>query len=336
MKRRDELIVGFTILISFAVVVAGTFWLSQTQLGGGGFFQSARFRTVGGLGAGNPVVLRGVRVGRVRQISIADNEWVEAELQIYEGALLPERPGAIAASASLFGEWQVQIISLDDPPDDPIVLRELQAAQQVVGDGAWPGATLPDIGQLTAQGARIATDIATVSSRIQTAFDSQTVQDMQRSIHDFGQMADTLTRFTEQQTVVFGEVSGNIKEGSDVVTAAVLNLQRAMARLDSATADGELDSIFAHVEQATGQVRSALGSFLALVQLAEENQASFVNVLVGADSVMTRMQNMTGTLGLLVGDSTLYNEATTTVATLRLLIEDIKANPRKYFKFSVF
>jgi hypothetical protein len=131
----------------------------------------------------------------VRQISIADNEWVEAELQIYEGALLPERPGAIAASASLFGEWQVQIISLDDPPDDPIVLRELQAAQQAVGDGEWPGATLPDIGQLTAQGARIATDIATVSSRIQTAFDSQTVQDMQRSIHDFGQMADTLTRF---------------------------------------------------------------------------------------------------------------------------------------------
>jgi phospholipid/cholesterol/gamma-HCH transport system substrate-binding protein len=48
------------------------------------------------------------------------------------------------------------------------------------------------------------------------------------------------------------------------------------------------------------------------------------------------MQNMTGTLGLLVGDSTLYNEATMTVAELRLLIEDIKANPRKYFKFSVF
>ncbi|UCG84963.1 MAG: MCE family protein [Gemmatimonadota bacterium] len=335
MKRRDELIVGFTILIALAIVVAGAFWLSQTQLRSGGFFQSVRFRTVGGLGAGSPVVLRGVRVGRVRQIRIAESEWVETDLQIYEGAPVPERPAVIAASASLFGEWQAQIIDLNNPPDDPIVRRELFDALEAGGD-VWPGATLPDIGQLTAQGARIATDIATVSSRIQTAFDSQTVQDMQRSIRDFGQMADTLTRFTEQQTVVFGEVSSNIKQGSDVVTAAVLSLERAMARLDSATAGGELDSIFASVQGATQHVRDAVGSFLTLVQLAEENQASFVSVLVGADSVMTRMQNMTGTLGLLVGDSTLYNEAASTVAELRALLADIKANPRKYFKFSVF
>jgi phospholipid/cholesterol/gamma-HCH transport system substrate-binding protein len=335
MKRRDELIVGFTILAALVVVVAGTVWLSQTQLGGGGFFQSARFRTVGGLGAGNPVVLRGVRVGRVREIRITESEWVETDLQIYEGALLPERPGVIAASASLFGEWQAQIIDLDDPPDDPIVRGELMAAQEDGGD-VWPGATLPDIGQLTAQGARIASDIATVSSRIQTAFDSQTVQDMQRSIRDFGQMADTLTRFTEQQTTVFGEVSGNIKEGSSVITAAALSLERAMARLDSATSDGELDSIVGSVQTATEEMRNAIGSFMTLMQLAEENQSSFVSLLVGADSLMTRMQNMTGTLGLLVGDSALYNETTGAVTELRLLIADIKANPRKYFKFSVF
>jgi phospholipid/cholesterol/gamma-HCH transport system substrate-binding protein len=335
MKRRDELIVGFTILTALTVVVAGTVWLSQTQLGGGGFFQSARFRTVGGLGAGNPVVLRGVRVGRVREIRITESEWVETDLQIYEGALIPERPGVIAASASLFGEWQAQIIDLDKPPDDPIVRGELMAAQ-VDGGDVWPGATLPDIGQLTAQGARIASDIATVSTRIQTAFDSQTVQDMQRSIRDFGKMADTLTRFTEQQTNVFGEVSSNIKEGSDVIATAALSLERAMARLDSATSDGELDSIVGSVQTATQEMRDAIGSFMTLMRLAEENQASFVSLLVGADSLMTRMQNMTGTLGLLVGDSALYNEATGAVTELRLLIADIKANPRKYFKFSVF
>ncbi len=335
MKRRDELVVGFTILAALIVVVAGTVWLSQTQLGGGGFFQSARFRTVGGLGAGNPVVLRGVRVGRVREIRITESEWVETDLQIYEGALLPERPGVIAASASLFGEWQAQIIDLDDPPDDPIVRGELVAAQADGGD-VWPGATLPDIGQLTAQGARIASDIATVSTRIQTAFDSQTVQDMQRSIRDFGQMADTLTRFTEQQTVVFGEVSENIKHGSNVITNAAFSLERAMARLDSATSEGELDSIVASVQTATQEMRDAIGSFMTLMRLAEENRESFVSLLVGADSLMTRMQNMTGTLGLLVGDSALYNEATGAVTELRLLIADIKANPRKYFKFSVF
>ena len=61
-----------------------------------------------------------------------------------------------------------------------------------------------------------------------------------------------------------------------------------------------------------------------------------MRVIVGADSVMARMQNMTGTLGMLVGDSTLYVEATDALVEIRALIEDIKANPRKYFKFSVF
>jgi phospholipid/cholesterol/gamma-HCH transport system substrate-binding protein len=335
MKRRDELIVGFTIVISLAIVAAGAVWLSQTRLGAGGLIQTARFRTVGGLGVGNPVVLRGVRVGRVREIRIAASDWVETELQIYEAVPVPPNPAIVAASASLFGEWQAEIISLDVPPDDPIVLRDLREAQ-AVGEDAWPGATLPDIGQLTAQGARIATDIATVSSRIQQAFDSQTVLDMQSSIRDFGQIADTLTRFTEQQTVVFGEVSENIKEGSDVVSAAALSLERALARLDSATSEGELDSILVGLQAATGQMRSAVASFVSLMQAAEDNRASFVNALVGADSVMSRLQNMTGTLGLLVGDSTLYREATGAVLEFRALLADIKANPRKYFKFSVF
>ena len=336
MRRRDELVVGATILFALAVVTAGAIWLAQTQVGSGQYLQTARFRTVGGLGAGNPVVLRGVRVGRVRDVRISpDGEWVLADLQIYEGALLPAEPAIIAASASLFGEWQAEIINIFVPPDDPTVQRELIEAAQDGGD-AWPGATLPDIGQLTAQAGRIATDIATVSSRIQTAFDSQTVLDVQRSIRDFGQIADTLTRFTEQQTVVFGEVSTNIRHGSDVVTAAALDLERALARLDSATSEGELDTIITNLQTASQEMRTALASFRSFAEAAEQNSESFVRMLIGADSVMTRMQGMTGTLGLLVGDSTLYYEAADAIVQFRLLLADIRANPRKYFKFSVF
>jgi phospholipid/cholesterol/gamma-HCH transport system substrate-binding protein len=61
-----------------------------------------------------------------------------------------------------------------------------------------------------------------------------------------------------------------------------------------------------------------------------------VQVLEGADSVMGRLAQGRGTLGMLSQDSTLYNETTATVVELRKLIADIQANPRKYFKFSVF
>ncbi len=335
MRRRDELVVGATILLALAVVVVGAVWLSQTRLGAGGELQTARFRTVGGLGVGNPVVLRGVRVGRVRTIGIGAADWVEAELQIYPGVIVPARPAVIAASASLFGEWQAEIISLDEPPDDPNVIRDLTAAGERGGD-TWPGATLPDIGQLTAQAGRIATDIATVSSRISTAFDSQTVLEVQGSIRDFGQVADTISRFAERQTVVLDEMSTNLKLSSDVVTQAAMSLEAALGRLDSATAEGELDSILTNLQASSVQMRTALTGFGELVQAVNDNQASFIAVLQSADSVMSRLERMSGTLGLLVGDSTLYVQATDAVQQFRALLADIQENPRKYFKFSVF
>ena len=140
MKRRDELIVGTTILFALAVVTAGAIWLAQAQVGSGQYLQTARFHTVGGLGEGNPVVLRGVRVGRVRDIRLSPSgDWVLADLQIYEGALLPSQPAIIAASASLFGEWQAEIINLQSPPDDPTVQRALMMAASEGGEEG-PGA----------------------------------------------------------------------------------------------------------------------------------------------------------------------------------------------------
>jgi hypothetical protein len=39
---------------------------------------------------------------------------------------------------------------------------------------------------------------------------------------------------------------------------------------------------------------------------------------------------------MLLSDSALYVETRETITALRALIADIQANPRKYFKFSVF
>ena len=61
-----------------------------------------------------------------------------------------------------------------------------------------------------------------------------------------------------------------------------------------------------------------------------------MRVLQSADSILSRVANRSGTLGLLVADSSLYRETTLTMIQLRQLLSDIQANPRKYFTFSVF
>ncbi len=335
MKRENEFAVGVVVVAAFAVVVTGALWLSGAHLGKTEAVYTARFRTVGGLGVGDPVVLRGVRVGRVEAIRLAPGNWVEADLKIYSGVTPPAKPAVIAASASLFGEWAATLISREPAPADPNVRQALEEAQ-AAGGGKVPGATLPDIGQLTAQASRIATDIAAVANRVQTAFDSEAVNELRRSIKDFGQIADRLARVTNEQADVIGSVGSNLRQGSDVLAKAATSLQSTLGRVDSATNQGQLATILNNSAATSANLRSASQDFHDLMEAAHKNQESLVRTLVAADSVMSRIANRSGTLGLLVSDSTLYKETTLTMIQLRQLLSDIQANPRKYFTFSVF
>src|SRR2546430_14199625 len=122
----------------------------------------------------------------------------EGASTLYGGREALPKPAVIAASASRFGEWAGSLVPLDQLPNDPNV-RQAIAEAVAAGGNKWPGATLPDIGQLTAQASRIATDIATVSSRIQSAFDSEAVLELRSSIKDFRQVANRIAPGTNEQ-----------------------------------------------------------------------------------------------------------------------------------------
>jgi phospholipid/cholesterol/gamma-HCH transport system substrate-binding protein len=335
MKRENEFTVGVVVIAAFATIVVGALWLSGTHLGKAEAVHTARFRTVGGLGVGAPVVLRGVRVGRVEGIRLASGNWVEADMKIYRGVALPERPVVIAASASLFGEWAATLIPLEQLPDDPNIRQAITEASAGAGS-KWPGATLPDIGQLTAQASRIATDIAAVANRVQTAFDSEAVVELRRSIRDFGQVSQRLVRVTNEQAEMLGSVGSNLRQGSDVLAHAATDLSTTLGRVDSATNQGQLSTILNNSAATSQDLRLASQNLREFMEAAHKNQESLVRVLTSADTVMSRIANRTGTLGLLVSDSTLYRETTLTMIQLRQLLSDIQANPRKYFTFSVF
>src|SRR5207244_11245741 len=152
-------------------------------------------------------------------------------------------------------------------PNDPNSKQAIAEAQ-AAGSGRWPGATLPDIGQLTAQASRIATDIATVSSRIQTAFDSEAVLELRRSIKDFGQVADKLVKVTNEQADVIGSVGSNLRQGSDVLAKAATNLQTTLGRVDSATNQGQLATILNNSASTSANLRSASQDFRDIVDAA--------------------------------------------------------------------
>ncbi|MEP6573707.1 MAG: MlaD family protein [Gemmatimonadota bacterium] len=335
MKKGNEFLVGLIVLGALALVVGGALWLSETNIGHQEALHTARFRTVGGLGVGAPVTYRGVRVGRVEAIRLAANNWVETDLKVYEGVELPSKPAVISASASLFGEWAATIVPGDGPQDDPNIRQMLDEASRA-GGPQWPGATLPDVGQLTAQASRIASDIAALTNRVQSTFDSNAVIELRQSIKDFGSITNRLAAFTQNQTSQINAVTGNAVKTSDAVAAATQDLRSTLSRVDSATQGGQLAAIVNSSRATSGNIQAASQNLRELMDSARVHQASLVHVLLAADSLMTRIQSGNGTLGMLATDSTLYRETTATVIELHKLLQDIQLNPRKYFKFSVF
>lgn len=335
MKRGNELMVGLLVIIGLAVIVGGALWLSGTRIGKREALHTVRFASVGGIKVTAPVTLRGVRVGRVQVIRLADDGWVEADLQINPGVQLPAHPVVIGAASSLFGEWEVTIMGAEQPQDDPNVRQMLAAAAKPGGD-EWPGATLPDVGQLTAQASRIAGDIAALTGRVQNVFDTAAVIELRQSIKDFGAVTNRLSQFTSAQTARLNRVTGGIETTTVSLTAASANARDVLARLDSATRDGQLKGLVSNAETTTADVRKAAGDLRALMAAARGSEANLVHALAVSDSLLSRIQAGQGTLGRLAADSTLYVETAETMKQLHQLIQDIRANPRRFFSFSVF
>jgi phospholipid/cholesterol/gamma-HCH transport system substrate-binding protein len=307
VKRSNEFAVGLAVLAALALVIGGALWLSETDINQKKTMYTARFRTVGGLGVGGPVTLRGVRVGRVEAIRLVENEWVETVFSLDREVELPRKPAVISASASLFGEWTANIVPFEPLPVDPNLRDALVESDQAGGE-AWPGATLPDIGQLTAQASRIAGDVAAVTQRIGQAFDSTALNNLQQSVKDLATISGRMAHSFEQ----------------------------AGARLDTATSDNRLKDILDNGRNSSADIRAAAADLRSVMAAARSNQASWVHVVHAADSLMTMLQTGSGTIGKLATDSTLYHETTQTVIQFRQLLTDIKANPKKYLKISVF
>lgn len=335
MKRSNEFAVGLTTLLAIAAVVVGAIALGRLRVGRGDDVRTARFRAIGGLGSGANVTLRGVKVGRVANIRVVADDWVEVDFRLRPELQLPARPVAIAAPSTLFGEWRVNIQAFEEVTDDPGVRTALDEAA-AVGGAAWPGTTLPDIGELTLQASRIAGDIGVITNRIEGALDSNAVADVRASLKDLRATVVRLTQLANSQSDNLSRLSTNLTRTSGVVDTASRRFNSVLGRVDSATMNGQLQDLVSTTRQTSQALRDMTADIQAIVKDVKDRRSSLIRVLEASDSLLTRVQTGRGTLSLLASDSALYHEATSTVREMRRLLADIQANPRRYFRFSVF
>ena len=315
--------------------MVGAVALGQLRVGRGDDVRTARFRSIGGLGAGASVTLRGVKVGRVASVRVAPDDWVEVDFRLKPDQRspiapppLPRRPRCSANGGSTSSPSTKRL---------PTARVQAQLAEAAaVGGEIWPGTTLPDIGEITLQASRIAGDIGVITNRIEGALDSNAVADVRASLKDLRATVVRLTQMANSQSDNLGKLTTNLTRTSGVVDVAAGRFNTVLGRVDSATMNGQLQDLVSSTRQTSAALREMTADMAALVNDVKQHRGTLVRVLEASDSLLTRVQSGRGTLSLLASDSALYHEATRTVQQMRQLLADIQANPRKYFRFSVF
>lgn len=335
MKRANDFVVGLTVLLGAAVIVGATLWVKQSDLRNRHERASARFRDVGSVRVGASVVLRGVRAGRVDRIALGHDGWVELSMALDPDVQLPRDPVVLLNESSLFGEWQATITEESAIPRDEAVSRQIADARRA-GQNMLPGATLPDIAQLTAVAGRIAGDVASVAGRFEVAFDDQAARELRTSIRNFATLSAALSQTVRVQSSNLDALSADLRLGMNRLAGSAETVQRVAQRIDSSTATGEVRRIVDNVATASVQLKEASEEIRAMSKQLTRSQGRLESLLSTSDSVMLKINAGHGSIGLLVNDPRLYRNSDSLVAELRGLVADFKANPKKYVNLRVF
>ena len=332
MKRGSDFTVGAVTLGVTVAIVAATLWLKESDIRRRDELV-ARFRDVGNARIGAPLVIRGVRSGRLQRMELVDS-WVHVRFSLDRDVAVPREPVVILNESSVFGEWQATVIERSAVPRDPDVRRDLDEAAGL--HDIVPGATLPDMAQLTTVAARIAGDVASIADRVDTAFDAAAARELRVSIKNFAQMSSVLSDAARTQSVNLGEAARDVRSGVRSLLAASDKVRDVAARFDSSTSRGEVRHIVQDAGEAARQLREASSRILRLSGQLDTAQAALVSVLAHSDSVARRLQAGEGSLGLFLRDSSVYFQTDSLLIQLRRLVSDIQSNPRKYLRVSLF
>lgn len=333
-KRTSDFVVGLTVLLVTAVTIGGTLWLKQADLGGRTRHLTVRSRDVGGVSLGNPVVIRGVRAGRVEQIALGDDNWVVLKLGLDREVELPKDAVVLLAASSLFGEWQATVTSRDGIPGDRALRTAIEEAH--TNSDTLAGAVLPDIAQLTAVAGRISGDVAKVAERVQVAFDDAAARELRESIRNFAQLSGELARTVNVQSRNLDKISTNVQSGLTTINDAAARLNAFSGRVDSATSRGELQTIVANSQNAARELVQAAQNLKQITDRLDRTETNLSRAVSRADSVFAKANSRDGTMGLMINDPSLYQQSDSLVRELRALVADVKKNPKKYINVRVF
>jgi phospholipid/cholesterol/gamma-HCH transport system substrate-binding protein len=286
-----EVQVGLFVILGIAATLTALFTLTDAAM----FRRRVIVKTVvtdaGGIRRGDPVLMRGVNIGRVNKFTIA-HQGVEVRLEIEGEYPVPVDSRVELKANSLFGGMVADVVpgNSDEKAKNGAVLSGARA----------PG--------LMDSANSIADSSQAIVKRLQEAVAGPTVGNVERSSAELKELLVEARRLTNDEH------------------RELLALTQSLHR--SATSVEEVSN--------GGQIQRAAGSLETATASLERTSESLGRSAASLEAVMSRIDRGEGTLGHMTRDDALYQEIQKTIQNLNALVEDVKKNPKRYVKLSLF
>jgi len=170
---------------------------------------------------------------------------------------------------------------------------------------------------------RNAASIVTLGDKVNKALSevtalSEELRHFLQQLRVEGEVIGTLA--TAQRTLL--ELEGMMAENRDNLRRSLNNLADLTDTLNAKLAEGQLDSTLAAAQLAATRVDSAMVELTAISRSAKV--------------IMGRLEKGEGTAGRVLTDETLYDRADSTLQSLDRLLDQMRRDPKAFFKIEVF
>lgn len=219
-------------------------------------------------------------------------------------------PDGVAIRLEIEGEYDI-------PADSHVEVRSSGFLGSLVADVIAGESTTRVRGGATLPGTRetgvleTATTLAdkadTLVGQMQKLMSDKTVKDVQTSAGEMRQLLKDLSQLTAEQRKELADLTSSLKRASAGVEKATgPELERSVQRVDALTQ--RLDGTTASLDRSSKSLETVLG----------------------------RLERGEGTLGKLTTDSSLYENLNKAAQNINKLTDDIRKQPKRYLKLSVF
>jgi phospholipid/cholesterol/gamma-HCH transport system substrate-binding protein len=332
VTRGKEFLVGIVIIAAVAVGVVGTLWLQGTTFGpvttGVVLTES-----VGQLGEGNAVTYRGVRIGQVATIAVlADGSGVEVTMILRDAVRLPPDAGVIFGPESLFGDWQAEIVSRASYPSFPFY----DVPPGYASPAPLGGYALPELSRLTASAEQISSNLESLTDRLELAFNEETASSLSTAIENIQAITQEVRTFVSRQSEVATAITANADSALAEIGLAASTARRSFERVEDIIDQAELEATLADLRALAGSLRQVSGELADSTGGLAGTLEKADSTIARLDRIAARIESGEGSVGRLLSDSTFAVRAEGVLMQLDSLLADLRENPRRYVRLSIF